>query len=335
MSFPFDRGVRGAKVGALVAAVAGLALLVGVMGSRSSTAARPADRQVKAGVLVIAYMDESRVALVDGATYQTLATLETGKNPHEVRVSPDGRRAYVAAGKIITALDLKGRTVKATFDLGTYSAHDIRVSRDGRRIWAACAAAQTILELDAETGKILKAYKTEREGSWFVEITPDERKIYTPNLEGKSVSVIDRATGKVKVIRFEDLVYGIDITPDGKQVWVSGRDIAVIDTATDEVTARVKTSESETGRIRLTSDGKRAVVALSKTLAVIDVKTRRLVSETKLGSSPKVLTLSGDDRRAFLTNPVENSVSVVDIADGKLLATFQTGKKPDGIGWAK
>lgn len=159
-------------------------------------------------------------------------------------------------------------------------------------------------------------------------------KFITPNLEGKSVSVINRATGEVKIIRFEDPVYGIDITPDGKQIWVSGGDLAVIDTATDQLIARIKTSEAETGRIRLTSDGKRAVVALSKKLVVFDVKTRRLISETELSSSPKVLILSGDNRRAFLTNPDDNSVSVVDIVAGKQLTTFQTGKKPDGIGWA-
>lgn len=292
-----------------------------------------AKTRARSGILVIAYMGESQVVLVDGSTYKTLATLESGKNPHEVRVSPDQRRAYVAAGKTITAVDLKNRKVKATFDLGSFSAHDIRISRDGRRIWAACARAETVLELDAETGKILKAYKTEQQGSWFVEITPDERKIYTPNLEGKSVSVIDRATGKVKVIRFENPVYGIDITPDGKQVWVSGKDLGVIDTATDEVIATIKTSEAEIGRIRLTSDGKRLVVALSKKLAVFDVETRRLMSETELGASPKVLTLSKDNRQAFLTNPDDNSVSVVDIVAGKQLAAFPTGKKPDGIGW--
>ena len=295
---------------------------------------RRAHAQAEPGALVIAYMDESRVALVDGNTFQTLATLETGKNPHEVRVSNDGRHAYVAAGKTITVVDLKGRKVKANFDLGSYSAHDIRVSRDGRRIWAACARQQSILELDSETGETLRTYKTEQEGSWFVEVTPDERKLYTPNLEGKSVSVIERGTGRVKVIRFEHLVYGIDITPDGREVWVSGRDLAVIDTAADEVIATVKTSEAETGRVRLTADGKKAVVALSKTLAVVDVKTRRLLSETALGASPKVLTLSGDGRRAFLTNPGDNSVSVVDIVTGRPLGTFPTGKKPDGIGWA-
>lgn len=291
---------------------------------------------IKAGVLVIAYMGESQVVLVDGATYQTLATLETGKNPHEVRVSPDKRHAYVAAGKSITAIDLKNRKVKATFDLGSYSAHDIRISRDGRRIWAACAGAQTILEVDSDTGRILKTYKTGQQGSWFVEITPDERKIYTPNLEGKSVSVIDRATGKVKIIQFKDQVYGIDITPDGKQVWVSylgGGELAVIDTATDEVIARVNTPGAGTGRIRLTRDGKKVAVILLKKLVVFDVKTRRLISETELSSSPKILTLSGDNRRAFLTNPDDNSVSVVDIIAAKQLTTFQTGKRPDGIGW--
>ena len=295
------------------------------------TAALP----VNAGVVVIAYMGESRVVLVDGESYKTLATLETGKNPHEVRVSPDQRHAYVAAGKSITVIDLKQRKVKATFDLGSHSAHDIRVSRDNRRLWLACARTQVILELDSDTGKILKTYQTNQEGSWFVEITPDERKLYTPNLEGKSVSVIDRNTGKVKVIPFDHPVYGIDITRDGKQVWVSGGDLAVIDTTTDEVVARIKTSEAETGRIRLSSDGKRLVVALSKKLAVYDVKTRNLINETELSSSPKVLTLSGDNRRALLTNPADNSVSVVDIIAGKQLTTFPTGTKPDGIGWSR
>ncbi|HJU92931.1 MAG TPA: cytochrome D1 domain-containing protein [Pyrinomonadaceae bacterium] len=293
-------------------------------------AALPADPDL----VVVAYMGDSQVVLVESGTYKTVATLETGKNPHEVRVSPDHRHAYVAAGKSITAVDLRQRKVRATFDLGNYSAHDIRVSRNGRLIWAACAEAKSILELDSDTGKILKTYSTDQQGSWFVEITRDERKLYTPNLEGKSVSVINRATGKVKVIKFEHAVYGIDITPDGKQVWVSGGDLAVIDTSKDEVVARIKTSEPQTGRIRLTSDGKKLVVALSKKLAIFDVTTHRLIGEAELSSRPKVLTVSADNRHALLTNPDDNSVSVVDIIAGKQLTTFKTGKTPDGIGWA-
>lgn len=289
---------------------------------------------IRADILVIAYMDESKVALVDGKTYKTLATLDSGKNPHEIRISHDKRRAYVAAGKTITVVDLKNHKIKANFDLGEYSAHDIRVSRDNRRIWLVCADKEAILELDAETGKVLQIYKVNQKGAWFVEVTPDERKLYTPNLEGKSVSVITRATGETKVIPFEHPVYGIDITPDGRQIWVSGRDIKIIDAETDKIIHTVKTSEAGTGRIRLTSDGKKAVVALLKKVAVYDVKTRLLISETEVGVSPKGMSLSADNRRAFLTNPDDNSVTVLDIVAGKKLPGFQTGKKPDGIGWA-
>ncbi|HVF29690.1 MAG TPA: cytochrome D1 domain-containing protein, partial [Pyrinomonadaceae bacterium] len=245
-----------------------------------------------AGVLVIAYMAESQVALVDSETMQTIVRFASGRNPHEVRISPDGRRAYVAAGPTVTVVDLRNRRVKAHFDLGEYSAHDIRISRDGKRFWAACARSQTILEVDAETGKTIKAYKTAADGSWFVEITHDEKKLYTPNLEGKSVSVIDRANGAVKVIKFESAVYGIDITPDGKQVWVTGKDVTVIDTATDTVVTTVKTPEADTGRIRIAADGKTAAVALSKRLVTIDIPARKIIREIDLAASPKVLTLS-------------------------------------------
>lgn len=289
---------------------------------------------INAGILVIAYMDESKVALVDGKTYQTIVTLDTGRNPHEVRISHDKRRAYVAAGKTITVVDLKNRRIKANFDLGEYSAHDIRVSRDNRRLWLACARKEAILELDAETGKVLKTYNVKQQGAWFVEVTPDERKLYTSNLEGKSVSVITRATGETKIIPFEYPVYGIDVTPDGKQIWITERNITIIDTATDKIIQTIKSPETETGRIRLTSDGKKAVVALLKKVVVYDVKTRSLISEAEIGGDPKVLTLSTDNRRAFLTNPNGNSVSIVDIVTGKKLPGFQTGKKPDGIGWA-
>ena len=76
------------------------------------------------------------------------------------------------------------------------------------------------------------------------------------------------------------------------------------------------------------------MVALAKKLAVYDARTHRLLSETELSSSPKVLTLASDNRRALLTNPEDNSVSVVDIVAGKQITTFKTGKTPDGIGWA-
>jgi DNA-binding beta-propeller fold protein YncE len=287
----------------------------------------------QADVLVVAAMDESRVAIVDGRTFDTLASVETGKSPHEVRISPDGRRAYVAAGKTITVVDLEARRRHAGFEVEA-GIHDIRVSRDGRRLWAAAGGAQTIFELDAETGQVLKKFDVGQQGPWFVEVSRDERTLFTPNLEGKSVSIIDRDSGAVKVIPFGHAAYGIDITPDGRHVWVSGGDLAVIDTSTKEVVARVKTSEPETGRLRITSDGKKVVLALEKKLVVVDAGTQKIIGEVALSAVPKVLTLSGDGRHAFLTNPADHSMSVVDLQSLRQVKTVATGRKPDGVAWA-
>ena len=313
---------------AVVATIALTMMLAGARAPVSSQTVRPA------GLLLIVSMDEAKVDIVDETTSRTLASLNTGKTPHEVRVAPDGRTAYVVAGRSITAIDLASLSVTRTFDLGDFAAHDVRISRDGRRFWAACARSQTVLEVDIRTGAVLNRLPTGRDGAWFVEVNPDESKLYTPNLEGKSVSVITRATGDVKVLPLEDAGYGIDITPDGKQVLVSGRGVAVVDTGRDVISRTITTTPVETGRIRITPDGRRVVVAMAKSVEVFDLASGSLVRATPLPASPKVMVLSGDGRRAYLTNPEDHSATIVDLEEGRVISTLKTGKRPDGIAWA-
>ena len=285
------------------------------------------------GLLLIVSMNESKVDIIDESSLKTVASLKTGKGPHEVRVAPDGRNAYVVAGGTITAIDIAKRAVRATFDLGDVVTHDIRISRDGTRLWAACAPTRTVIEVDTDKGTVLKRYSTNRDGAWFVELSPDESKLYTPNLEGTSVSVITRSSASVKVLPLDFRAYGIDITPDGKTVLVSGRALTVIDTTTDAVVRTIATTPAETGRLRITPDGLQVVVAMAKSLAVFDIATGRLLREIPLPASPKVLALSGDGRRAYLTNPEANSVSIVELGEGEV-ATLPSAQRPDGIAWA-
>jgi DNA-binding beta-propeller fold protein YncE len=191
-----------------------------------------------------------------------------------------------------------------------------------------------VLEVDTATGAVLNRLPTGRDGAWFVEVIPEETKLYTPNLEGKSVSVITRATGDVKVLPLEHEGYGIDITPDGKHVLVSGRGVAVIDTGRDVIARTITTTPVETGRIRITPDGRRLVVAMAKSVEVFDLASGSLVGATPLPANPKVMALSGDGRRAYLTNPEDHSATIVDLEEGRVVSTLKTGKRPDGIAWA-
>ena len=64
-----------------------------------------------AGVLVVASMDESRVAIVDARTFETLATVATGKSPHEFSVAGPGRwrSARYSARRAVIGSSLRAR----------------------------------------------------------------------------------------------------------------------------------------------------------------------------------------------------------------------------------
>jgi YVTN family beta-propeller protein len=72
----------------------------------------------------------------------------------------------------------------------------------------------------------------------------------------------------------------------------------------------------------------------AKSFRFFDAAKRRLITAIKLAESPKVITLSNDGHRAYLTNPSAHQVTVVDLAANRVLATFAVGKTPDGIAWS-
>jgi YVTN family beta-propeller protein len=301
-----------------------------------------------AQMLVVALSGDHQALLLDPTNYKTLATLPVGVNPHDLVISRDGRLAYLAImgsqqepGHSVAVLDLQQRTVKATFDTAPYQrCHDLRVSRDGARLWLTCAPSKAVIEMSAQTGKIRRTWKLDQDGAWMIAVTPDERKLYTANLEGKSVSVIDRRANTVRNLAFPSSQIGMDIAPDGRTLWVHHMEsstLSVIDVATDKVIATVPSAGKGFGRVKFTPAGKLVLVPQSESnnAALFDAARQRLLASIPLSAAPKVITISADSRRAFITSPATNQVLVIDIAARKEIATIPTGKAPDGIGWVE
>jgi YVTN family beta-propeller protein len=309
------------------------------------------------GLLIVLNKSDHNAALVDPANYKVLATLPTGQGPHEAAASPDGSTAYVsnygayaifqqgaprdfAPGHTITVLDLANRKVKATFDLGGYKQpHGIRVSRDARRLWVTTEGAQAVLELDAASGKILRSWKTDQNISHMLVPTPSEKKLYVANIGSGSVTVIDRETDIVKSIRTGAGAEGIDVTPDGSEVWVVNREantVSVISTASDSVVATFESGGQFPIRIKFTPDGSQAWVsnAQSNTVTVFDTESRQLLDTIEVGAVPVGILMTPDGSRAFVANTNANQVTVIDVPARKVLTTFTTGTEPDGMAWA-
>ncbi len=308
--------------------------------------------------LVVLNKSDHEAALVNPANLEVTAKLPTGKGPHEVAISPDGRYAYVAnygsfsifrdgspqtpeRGRTITVLDLEERKVKATFDLGEFlMPHGIWASKDGSRLWVTCEGSQAVLEVDAASGKILQSWKTGQQTSHMVVPTRDESKLYVANIGSGSVTVIHRTSGKVFSLPTGAGAEGIDASPNGKEVWVSNRGagtVSIVDVATDKIVANLPSGGDMPIRVKFTPDGRQVWVsnARSNRVAVFEAATRQLLGQVEVGAVPVGIQMSPDGARAFVANTNANQVTVIDVASRKVVRSFTTGTEPDGMAWAR
>jgi YVTN family beta-propeller protein len=311
---------------------------------------------VSADLLIVLNKSDHEAVLVDPAKLAPVARIPTGRGPHEVAVSPDGRRAYVSnygmygvfregqrvnePGNTLSVIDLEARAVRDTFDLGTYAKpHGLAVSRDGTRLWVTCEDSKAVLEVDATSGAVLKSWTTGQGTSHMIVPAVDESRLFVANIRSGSATIIERATDRVMSLTTAPGAEGIDVSPDGREVWVTNRadsSISVIDARGDSVIARIESGGQFPIRVKFTPDGKEAWVSClqSNAVTVFDAHSRRLLATIPVGAAPVGIQMTPDGRRAYVANTNDDLVTVLDIAARKVVGTFTTGNEPDGMAWA-
>jgi DNA-binding beta-propeller fold protein YncE len=225
-----------------------------------------------AQTLAVAFPEEHRVLLFDGRTYDSVASVPVGQAPHEISATVDGRYLYVgntgATGEpkryTITRIDVAEPTRTTALDPGDcVGLHGLQVSRSGKLLWVGCARARVVAEIELATGKVRRRLPIAPDGGWTLAATPDERRVFVAHLEGQAVSVIDRESGTASVVPRPGPQYGIDVLPGGREVWVTSADssrFSVFDGASDRVLATVPSGGDGPGRLRFTPDGRLAVI---------------------------------------------------------------------------
>ena len=133
---------------------------------------------------------------------------------------------------------------------------------------------------------------------------------------------------------------GIDLSPNGREVWSAhSRDggVSVIDVATKRVTATIPLGTKRSNRIKLTPDGKFALVSDldAGDLVVVDAPARKEIKRIALGRSPEGILIPPDGGRAFVAVNGNNHIAVVDLKTWTVTKKLQTGTGPDGMAWIK
>jgi DNA-binding beta-propeller fold protein YncE len=321
--------------------------------------------------LVVLNKDEGTASLVDLATMQARATLPTGEGPHEVAVSPDGRRAAVAnygakePGHTLTLIDLERRAVASTLELGEHRRpHGIAWLADGRRLAVTSEASRALLVVDAEGGGV-KPIVVGQEGTHMVALSPDRRTAYTANIKSSTVSMVDLERGTVaRTVPTPPLPEAIDVSPDGREVWAAPMrarppadvegSVVVLDARTLAELATFPCGGRMPNRLRFTPDGRFVLVsnAASGNVAVFDARTRASVASIAMprdtaksppepdegpfatSAVPLGILIAGDGRRAFVATAAHDEIALLDLDQRRVSGFLRTGKGPDGMAFS-
>ena len=341
------------RFGPLLALAALLANLICAPLSAAGPEAEQGAAQLN-GTVVVVNQAADTVTLIDVAAMEAYRHIPVVGGPHEVAISPDGRRAIVTnyrkrgAGpqKALSLISLPDGAVLKTIDLGEYRApHDVHWVND-RQVVCTVEDNQALLLVDVGTGAIERVFETGRNGSHMLALSPDRRRLFSSNMSGAgSVSVFDFLTGdKITDIDTGKECEGIGVSPDGRWVWAGNRaedTVSIIDAATLEL---VKTLESPgfPYRVEFTPNGRYALVphARSGTLMVGDVAGQRVIRHIPLGlTQVEQPSTAGvfphpDNVHAFVTVRNDNAVLLLNIETGETLTRVEVQSSPDGVAWS-
>lgn len=255
--------------------------------------------------------------VIDTESFEVLDSVSLGIQVHGIDIGRDGRR-LVVSGSRLPDRDHKYSYVVDTesleaVELDTNTSGHGDATTDGRYVYINDIIGHRIVVIDLDERSIAteilvgpETWEDEAVGPNEVVFAPDGRTAYTADYGGQSVTILDtsdpRAPRPVGSIPVTELPHGIDVTPDGSEIWLSNRasqDVAVISAETQEELARVSTAPYTANHVSLTPDGRRAYVTLTAPatmtdqtgyVLVLDVETRAEIARMAVGRMPHELS---------------------------------------------
>jgi YVTN family beta-propeller protein len=316
------------------------------------------------------------LAIVDPVTLKVIAKVPVGNDPHEVIASADGKTAYVSitgGGRSheIDVIDLVAQ--KRLPDIDTrplIGPHGLDFA--GGKLYFSAEGAKAVGRYDPVTGKLDWSMGTGQDRTHMVYVTPDEKNVYTTNVNAGTVSLLTdtllsqgpppsgppmqqgppppgaggpppmggpRREWIQTVIPVSRGSEGFDVSPDGKQLWTAAADdgkIAIIDLPTRKLATTLDAKVNGANRLKFTPDGNRVLVSSLRTgdFFVFDAVTHKEIKRLNIGHGGAGILVDADGARAFVGCTGDNYVAIIDLKKLEVIGHLDIGGGPDGLAWA-
>lgn len=269
------------------------------------------------------------------------------QRPHEVAISPDGRTAYVSVygdgvfgnnphpGHTIAIIDLPTRRMVGSIDVSPFRApHGMQVDPAGK-LYVVCDLDSKVLLIDPASRHIEAAIDVDGPGHWIA-LAPEAGRLYV-SLHGAKpfISVIDvQGRRVIAQIPIEHGTMGITVSPDGRTVLAADAAapvLHIVSTRTDQETGTVRVQSYDQGiyKVFYSPDGRYVLTCLPNGQINI-FNAADLTAPQRIVRSPGTALMgfafSADGLSALTGNHGEGTVSRIDLATGRITATFAAGK---------
>jgi YVTN family beta-propeller protein len=323
-------------------------LLTVLMAGLTVAASVPRAQRAPARLLVL-NKEDANLAIVDPVSGDVLGRVAVGQGPHELVASSDGKFAYAsnygtgpAPGRTISMIDLAAQKELRRIDVSPLSRPHGLAFANGRLFFTA-EADKKIARYDPAADKIDWQFETGQATTHMVLPTKDARTIFTSNIGGDSVSLIQQSAAGVwaqTVIPVGKGPEGIDLSPNGREVWSAhSRDggVSIIDVASKKVVQTIAIGTKRSNRIKLTPDAKFALVSDldAGELVVLDAAARKEIKRIPLGRMPEGILVPPAGGVAYVAVNGDNYVAVVDLKSWQVTKKITTGTGPDGMAWVQ
>jgi YVTN family beta-propeller protein len=311
--------------------------------------------------LYVANSGADTVSVIDAADNRVVATVAVGARPTGVAVSPDSSLVWVTntASNDISLIDTRTNLVTGTIG-GIDSPTDIVMRPDGQAAYVARQGATSVDVVDTATRTVVQHLGLEHGTASAMTLSPDGATLFVgeeicgfwspgqprpPHLCrpfntycSGVLSLFDTATG-AHVATIDEQAWpltGLAVSPDGDTVYTvahgsceDGSTLSVIDRATQTVRTHLALSSGDS--VTLSADGSRGLLTSDDGISVVDMVRQSVDLLIPTGMLASRVVLGADGRRAYVTNPMSYTVSVVDNATNTEIDVIAVQARPNGI----
>ena len=227
---------------------------------------------------------------------------------------------------------------------GLHLAH-VALTLDSQFAFVTAQEKDLIFKISGSTYDVEQQYSVKvSSGPHGLRVTPDSSTVYIANSTGKSLGVLDIASGSLLYISLEGQAVQTGVTADGKYVVASIYDtksLALYIPATKKLSYLKLPTESK-GPIQMypTPDSRYVYLAdqgyyfdqpTGSSVYKIDLAELKVVTTIKSGQAPHGVVVSKDGRRSYVTNLLDGTVSSIDTSRDIVVWTVKVGGQPNGI----